>query len=63
MAVRGPILLFPGRYLGTSSERQKNKSKIPKLCVIHIFFINEQEGKLIYSMINKCKMKGFKLIY
>lgn len=49
-AVRGSILLFPGRYLGKSATRQKNKRKIPKLCVIHIFFfINEQEGKLLFQ--------------
>lgn len=32
------------------------------LRVIHICFVIEQENKLIYTMINKYNMKGFKLI-
>lgn len=30
--------------------------------MIHICFVIEQEDKLIYTMINKYKMKSFKLI-
>lgn len=56
-AVRGSILLFPCRYLSKSSTRQKNKGKISILRVIHICFVIEQEDKLIYTMINKYKMK------